>query len=302
MTVNDIIEIFPEYQNREVIVEGYTTQNNISKVNMNSYHGTEFSLLFYCGELAYIENQGFGDIDLVDGQIRYSLGSTQFGKTKTSYWIIVLYEKLKHLRYDREIEGVICSLYGKDFLGKKVFTQEVNNDKSVVLTPGFLNPYYRITSDIDESNIISLSVFENKMNGLSNNDRHAIMRSLAWLSDSTKSFTSDSFLRLWIALEIGFTKSDNAVKEIRNNIAKAYDIDNGKVDYYFNLGKIYGLRCEIVHRGKNPPIDGSILDMMYYIYTDLLFFKLTGQKDKRAMNYLSKKSINLKEVLDNCFA
>lgn len=302
MNVNEVVALFPEYAEKALVVLGYNTQNDISKVNQCCFHGKDYSVFFYCGELTYIENQGFGDIELVDGKIRFSLGITQFGKAKSSYWVIFIYESSEILNNDREIEGIVASLYGKDFLGKKVFTQEIHDNKSAALTPGFLSPYYRIATDIDESKFSNLSIFEDKLNSLGSTDKQSILRSLAWLSDSTKSYNADSFLRLWIALEIGFTKTDNAVKELRNRISKANDIENEEVDSYFCIGKLYGLRAEIVHRGKNPPIDGSILDVMFYIYTDLLFMKLTGQKDKRALNYLSEKQICFKEILDKCFA
>lgn len=301
MTINEVINLFPEYKESELIISGYDTQSNIANANLTRYFGCDFSVLFYCGELTYISSEGFGDIDLVDGQLRYSLGVTQFGKSKSSYWIITIYEKKKHNEYHKEIEGIISTIYGKDFLNKKIFTQECYRDQSTFSTPAFLNPYYRVTENITEEKIRYMNVFEQWLYRLDENEMASIIRSMAWLSEASKTYGSDSFLRMWIALEIGFTKTDNTVKELREKIARANDIVNEKVDAIFCLGKMYGVRKEIVHRGKNPPIDGSILDIMYYLFTDLLYFKLAGQKYKKALGYIKEKQINLNAILSKCF-
>lgn len=301
MTINDVIEYFPEYKGKELIIYGYNTLNNIMDVHLKRFYTESFSLFFYCGDLSYVETDGFGDITLLDGQIRCSLGTTQFGKNKSSYWILSIFEKDKCVYFNRVIEGVIASLFGKDFLGRQVFHQEFSDNQASFSTPAMLNPNYRIAKDLKENDYQNLVIFNQKFLKLRETEKQSINRSLAWLSESTKSYGSDSFLRIWIALEIAFTKTDNTVKELRSRIACANDIENEKVDLFFHLGKIYGIRKEIVHRGKNPPIDGCVLDILFYIYTDLLFYKLTGQKDKRAIDYITRKKVDFEEVLNKCF-
>lgn len=302
MTINDIMEYFPEYSGKDLIVSGYNTLNKINDVQSRHFCGALFSLFSYCGELTYVESDGFGDINLVDGQIQYSLGVTNFGKTRASNWIITIYENSMYENNGQVIEGVLCSLFGKDFLSKKVFSQEYRDRKSSFATQTILNPYYRIAKDLHENDYKNISIFDQKFQKLGETDKQSIARSLTWLSESTKSYGSESFLRMWIALEIAFTKTENTVKELRIKIARANDIENEKVDFYFHIGKIYGIRKEIVHRGKNPPIDGSILDILFYLYTDLLFYKITGQKDKRAIDYIVNKQIDFDKLLNRCFA
>jgi hypothetical protein len=86
------------------------------------------------------------------------------------------------------------------------------------------------------------------------------------------------------------------VKELRERFAKANDLLNEQVNLHFALGRIYGFRKDIIHRGKNPRIDGNLLDLMYFMYRDLLYHQLTGQKNKQALSFIRQREIKINDL------
>jgi hypothetical protein len=104
--------------------------------------------------------------------------------------------------------------------------------------------------------------------------RDRVLLSLGWFAQAFESSGVDGFLKYWIAFEaLGMSDASN-IRPLNEALERAYGIPASEVETCYGVGRIFGFRSLIVHRGETPSIHGSLLDYLEALYRDVLFERL----------------------------
>jgi len=115
--------------------------------------------------------------------------------------------------------------------------------------------------------------------------------SQSWFYRSFTLSKLDAFVTKWIALETLCMDSSTNIRPISELLGLAYNIDFNVAKEKFKIGRLFGLRSNIVHNGHSPNITDEFLFFIDFLLVDCFNQKLDKPKLRKAELYL--KSINL---------
>src|SRR6056297_2538028 len=88
--INNEINTFWEIDCTKVNVYGYQTPSNFDDYSGLKISTSRKTILFYSGILTYDYTEPKREIEKIDGKVKFSFGTTEFGKKVDSRWIIVI--------------------------------------------------------------------------------------------------------------------------------------------------------------------------------------------------------------------
>jgi hypothetical protein len=115
-------------------------------------------------------------------------------------------------------------------------------------------------------------------------DRSRIELSLTWFKEAHSTFGENSFLRYWLAIETLAMPNTTNITPANAILAQAYGVSNQKIQQDIELGRLYGLRSDIVHNGLRSALDSKLLNYAAAVYADLLEAILGLPCMKRALS------------------
>lgn len=285
-----------------VRVTGYQTRSQIENISGVKVVTQMMIVLFYAGPLTYDYSTPQAGVELVNGKARISFGTTEFGKTTTSRWIIVLRPETNEPKpeIDQSIEGLLRFVLGSRFLLSKVFTKIIDlaTGNQSVWSHSLLNPLLMGPEKLTPKSVIALDNAATKIESLSTVDRDQILRALRWINDAFDDTDKwDSFLKIWIAIEMVFIRKQQAPSVLRDAICNAYELTANDVNHLFAVGQIYGLRKQIIHHGALPNFDARFVDILSDLFRDLLAWKLTDECPKIALFFLKSNGLTFHTLI-----
>ena len=166
-------------------------------------------------------------------------------------------------------------------LGTRNLVFEKISDTAVVATgqtigfgDPFENPAFFPTPDVQQP---ALDLFRSAMegiNGLPAAERNRIELSLGWIEQSQRGMNgADSFVKAWIALEILAMPDWDNLTPMNEALAQAYGIGVQEARDRFEVGRLFGLRGQILHAGRTA-VDARVIAYASCLYQDLLRGKL----------------------------
>jgi hypothetical protein len=117
----------------------------------------------------------------------------------------------------------------------------------------------RLIADLDEA-----------LRSQNHQDRNRIELSLQWACRASETLGVDGFLMHWFALEALAMPGSEKVSAVEKRLANIYECDQSEIRSEFRMGKLYGVRGDIVHHGHDAVIYARVLDFMAAVYWDLL--------------------------------
>jgi len=104
---------------------------------------------------------------------------------------------------------------------------------------------------------------------------------LRWIDSAEHEINSlDEFLKLWFAIETLAMPDTTDIKPLVNRLQLIYNIDKYKAQKYFAIGKIFGLRSNVVHNGLNIGIHQQLNSYLRALLNDILM-DICGYPSKR---------------------
>lgn len=205
------------------------------------------------------------------------------------------------IRYKVDIlTALFAACNGRNIVYERVFDNVVQMKDGTVtcFSPSNLNPFSFPIPDIEEKGLLNISKVTKRIASLGATEKNRIELSLHWFNTAVLLHTgTDSFIKFWIALEVLEMPDTTNILPINENLSKAYGLTINKTKNYFGVGKLFGLRSQIVHEGKYIPIEGLLLDYMEAIYVDVLFEHLSLPIEKRAELILHDINFKLDKLL-----
>jgi len=286
----------------KLVITGYQTRTAIEPFAGIRIAAKEFMILFYAGSLTYVASTPEPGIELVDGQVRVSFGQTDFAKTKSSRWIIVVRPDAKSEMNLETIEGLLRTVVAPRLLLHRTFQRiiDLHRAESGASSCSLLNPCLMGPSDLTAKSIAAIDNAAAALERLPFAERTLLIRSLSWINDSCcANDIWDSFLKIWIALEMLYIRGGNAVSSLRSIVKQAYGIAPTNEKIPFDIGRIYGIRKRIVHNGELPSYDWRFIDFLWELYRDLFAWKLSGSCPGVAISYLQSIGATLEQLIAN---
>ena len=109
-----------------------------------------------------------------------------------------------------------------------------------------------------------------------------VQLSLRWFEEAHHRFNEDSLLRYWFAIETLAMPNTADIRPANQLLANAYGKTEQEIRSEVELGRLQGLRSNIVHKGLTSPLDPRLLNFAAAVYADLLEATLGLPCRKRA--------------------
>ena len=106
-----------------------------------------------------------------------------------------------------------------------------------------------------------------------------------------------SFLKCWIAIETLAMPDITNVVPINEILAKIYSITITDAAKQFFVGRIHGLRSDIVHDGIMIPINPGVTDYLQAMYFDLLSHIAEIKSERRLESALKNESFRIETYI-----
>lgn len=203
-------------------------------------------------------------------------------------------DERKLLNRSSEYVSLLIATNYRNIAFRHLFTQTIGiRDDSLTMAGNmFRLPFDLPPPDLSASAMARYRDCWSKIDALPKQQKRKVRLSLRWHLKGIQSDNLDSFLSLWVALETLIMNSTNII-EINNALAAAYGISSQEARKEFGVGKIYGLRSDIVHNGLHRTISSDLTDYMECLYADLLQSKLLGASVGRSRAFIARKSLDI---------
>jgi hypothetical protein len=127
--------------------------------------------------------------------------------------------------------------------------------------------------------------------------RNRLHLALHWFEAALRSRFMDSFLKIWIALEVLGMPDGTNVRPLNEALASAYGFSVREAAEEFGLGRIQGARSRIVHDGVVIPIHQSLELYMQALFVDILYEMLGLSSEQRARRVAEHPGFDLRAFL-----
>lgn len=128
-------------------------------------------------------------------------------------------------------------------------------------------------------------------------ERNRLRLSLRWFESGLFDSGVDALLDFWIALETLSMPDTTDIRPINESLARAYSCSLDEARVRFEVGRIYGLRNQIVHAGSRTAIHASLLSYIEAVYVDVLFEHLGLPHEGRAATRLRTSELDVAAYL-----
>lgn len=197
------------------------------------------------------------------------------------------------------LSGLFAAILGQNIVYQRFFDNVVNlnNNNRSVFTSSHRNPLSLSGPNVSNQQIQFLEDAHKSMMKLPDFERNRVQLSLRWYFESLHSSGVDIFLKNWFAIEaLGMSEKEN-INPLNDSLASAYGISFHDAREKFGLGKIYGFRNRIVHRGEIYPIHANLSDYVEALYIDVLFERLGLKCEKRAEEVKNRTNFDLEALI-----
>lgn len=195
--------------------------------------------------------------------------------------------------------GLLAAVNGRNMVYEHLAEFEQHMDTSTTRVHAVVeNPYVFTAPDLSAERLQLISTASRAINVLDSATQNRIRLSLRWLQSATHGGGGvDSFLKYWFAIEtLGMPDTTNIVPLVES-MARIYSISKDEARKKFLIGRLFGVRSQIVHNGLIIPIKDKLLQFLEAVYADLLYEQLGLATEHRAETLLSSKGLNLEDVL-----
>jgi len=162
-------------------------------------------------------------------------------------------------------------------------------------TRGFEHPGWNQSPEVRKERFGAIRKAANSFGEFTDLEKHKIHLSLRWFGMAQASVGVDAFLKYWIALET-LAMRDTKVRPINDILSKCYKISAQQSVSRFHVGKLFGLRGEIVHKGMIKRIDPNVIKYLEAIYLDVLLYKLGIPCEERAASFLHDSELDVSRL------
>lgn len=194
--------------------------------------------------------------------------------------------------------GLLCAYHGRNVAYLRVsefMFCAANPAASRSLTAVFENPLALPVPRLSSAERMQFGVLLKNLNQR-DQDRSLEDRlhlSCRWFSSAIEQGGPDAFLRYWIALEALAMPDSTNIATINEHLAQSYGLLVHQAKERFLVGRLFGLRTQIVHDGYHGPVPGEVLSYIAAVYIDVLLQVFGLPSEGRAESELRESGATL---------
>jgi len=153
-------------------------------------------------------------------------------------------------------------------LGDLIFT--ASTKKVTAMERGFRPPSFDGPPDISEGGSRFVSLIHDAIDALDEGRRNRVELSLQWFFRAEQAHGVSCFLMYWFTLEALAMPGATSLAALEDQLGAIYELERQAARDRFRMGRLYGLRGDIVHQGLHPSIHFKVLEFLAAVYWDLL--------------------------------
>ena len=195
------------------------------------------------------------------------------------------------------VRSIMVALLGRNAAYEYEFDMVVDcGDRSV------MNPSPVFATPVDERPAVNKEGMElvsaalEKMSSLDETTQNRVSLALRWYQRSfgddrlvrdPNEEDIDGFINLWLAWETLVMERYNDINSITRALADIHECEAQRIGELFPVGRIYGLRGDILHQGQIKTVQPSLIRLMTDVFADLLLHVLelpSGDNTRRYMD------------------
>lgn len=187
--------------------------------------------------------------------------------------------------------GVLCAYHGRNVAYDRATEMMLNLSEPEEITMVGRSIENPLALPVPRLRKEDRARFEGLLNGLSQANaclQNRLHLSFRWFSSAIEHSGPDAFLQYWIALEALAMPGSSDIAPINQHLAESYGVSVAKAKQRFLVGKLFGLRSNIVHGGHLHAVHGNILSYIAAVYTDVLLQVLNLPAERRAESELAE--------------
>lgn len=195
--------------------------------------------------------------------------------------------------------GLVSAILGRNAVYRLVFDNTVDlvADRTTVIGEVFRNPLVDEAPDFSDPRIQTIPMAANAFSALPENERNRVELAIHWYAEALSSPAVDQFLKLWIALEaLGMSEREN-IRPLSATLGDVYGISTDEAQLRFGVGRIFGFRSKILHRGQRLPVHGTLERYVEALFRDVLFQKLRLPPAQHAAQIACGPGFDLKSLV-----
>lgn len=195
--------------------------------------------------------------------------------------------------------GLLASVMGRNMVYRLMFDNTVDlvADTTTIIGETHRNPEVDEPPDFSRQNLRALTSASRGFIDLKGAERNRVELALHWHAEAIASAAPDQFLKHWIALEaLGMSEREN-IRPLNISLADAYGISLKEVQDRFGVGRIFGFRSKIVHRGERLPVHGVLDRYVEALFRDILFQKLGIESRAYASKVANEDGFDFRKLL-----
>lgn len=198
--------------------------------------------------------------------------------------------------------GLLLAFYGRNVAFEKLFECEVAADGSntTFASEAQVNPLTFPKIYVVEDSLKRLQEASGAILRLSDAAKNRTFLSLKWFQEAI--YDSNGlmgFLKYWIAIETLAMPDVTNVRPVNEILAQVYSSSTNDAEMKFYVGRIHGLRSDIVHDGMIVAIHSGIADYLQALYFDLLSFVAGLPSERRLETALKNPNFSVENFLKN---
>ena len=295
---------FSSSHNDSLYVEAYELALVSDAIPRKVFRFDEIVVLIKTAKLDYLEMAGvkvkFGNERQVEMSAEHRISTSELSPK------LITIQPHRSDRPDAEVRladrstefvSLLVSTNYRNIACRRLFAHVVGRGNGSMMAAGsiFRLPFDLPAPDLTSETLSRFPRCRGEIEKRDQNHKQKITLSLHWHLKGIQSDGLDSFLSLWIALETLAMTSTN-ITDLNSALATAYGTTRESASAEFGVGRIFGLRSQIVHNGIRKLISTDLTDYMECLYADLLVFELLGESLGRARGLLRSKQIDVGQL------
>lgn len=168
-------------------------------------------------------------------------------------------------------------------------TRSVGSPSSVFTTPEDETP------EVNKRGLELVATALEKLSSLDSSTQNRIRLALRWYQRSfgddrlvrdTKEEDIDKFVNCWLAWETLVMERYDDINSITHALADIHGREVQRIGELFPIGRIYGLRADILHHGQMKDLKQGLISFMTNVFADLLLHVLGLPSGENTRRYL----------------
>lgn len=197
-----------------------------------------------------------------------------------------------------EATGLVAAIENRKLLLAEAFQIVVKPglpDELTAQSASFLVPSSFEPAGVSDRRLAAIETVDAAIQGLDPAAKNRFLLSLRWLEKAITRGSvlhpTDVFLTYWIAIEALAMPETSDIRPLNEALGRVYGVDSAMAKVSLHIGKLYGIRGQIVHNGKRAQFDRVVLDYLEALYVDILFSELRLPSERRAQQMLNARDV-----------